>query len=150
MVDPVEAIADAQVAFLNGDKSGWAADYQPDISFVAIKSADPTEYLKVERLTTTQVFVVPFGESFQKTDRGGGGMETYSTYLLIVRGLAVDFTRETLAHFARQLKLAMRKQNRMAGYVFAGDETTFKYSMEALKETDHFANSTVFTYRGMA
>lgn len=148
MSDPVEDIADAMVDFLNGSKTGWPQE--PTISFSAVKTADPTPFLQVEKLSTTQVFVIPFGESYQRTDRGGGGMETYSVFLLIVREVNKTFTMEKLGLFARQLKLAIRKNRRIGGYVFSRDETTFKYQMEALQQYNHFANSTRFDFIGMA
>jgi hypothetical protein len=150
IVDPVESIADAQVTFLNGSKAGWHVDHRPTITFQAIKHADPNELLKTEKLTSTLVVIVPFGESAKKIDRGGKALETYQTYLMIVRQLDSAFTRPKLGELARQLKLALRAQNRMAGYPWMGDETTAKYELEVLSQVEHFANVTRFDYAGTA
>lgn len=146
--DPVEDIADALVEFLNGDKSEWLE--QPDIAFVAVKDSDPTQRLTVENLSSVQVFVVPFGETAQKIGRGGQALETYQVFLLVVRGVNGQFTRSRLAEFARQLKLAVRRGGKMAGYHWRGDETTAKYQLEALQQVDHFASSVRFDFSGTA
>lgn len=146
--DPVEDIADALVTFLNDDKSEWGE--QPEIVFTAVKNADPTKELTVENLATTQVFVAPYGETGQKIGRGGQALETYQVFLLVVRGITTEFTRTKLAEFVRQLKLAIRKGGKMAGYHWRGDETTAKYQLEALTQVNHFASSIRFDYSGTA
>lgn len=149
MIDPVEEIADAMVAFLNGSKAGWEEELRPDINFEAVKNADPNASLQIEHLSNLQVFVVPFGERATKIDRGGKCLEVYSVFLLVVRRIDTDFTRKVLSLLSRQLNLAIRHAIRMDGYPFNGYDTTAKYELEVLKQTEHFANSTRFDFLGI-
>lgn len=141
--DPVEDIADALVTFLEG-----APNWTPPASmnFVVEKNATPEEKLYKEKQKTLIAFVVPFGETAQKIGRGGEALEVYQVYVVISRELNADFTRQNLSLFAREVKLAIRKNRRMAGCVWSGDQTDQKYNATLLMDHNTFVCSMRFDF----
>jgi hypothetical protein len=144
--DPVEDIADAMVTFLNGAAS-W--DDEPSFKFTAEKSDSAIGKVYKEKQTTLKVLVVPWGEAAEKIDRGGKALESYLVQLVIVRQMDADFTRAKLAVFARELKIAIRHNRRLAGYPWSGDETVMKFDSIALAEMNNFATATQFNFAGI-
>lgn len=144
--DPVEDIADALVAFLEGAPS-WSEP--PSIVFEVVKDATPDEKLKKEELRKSKVFVVPYGETAEKIGRGGQALEVYQVFLVFARAMDADFTQPKLAKWAREVKLAIRKSPRMAGHPWAGDDTTVKLNTPLAREADVFVSGVMLSYSGI-
>lgn len=141
--DPVEDIADAMVTFLNGAPN-WSEP--PTLKFNAEKSDSAFGKVYKERQVALQVLVVPWGEAAEKIGRGGQALESYQVELVIIRLLDAEWTRTRLSVFARQLKLAIRRNVRLGGYVWSGDETVTKFDPIALAEMNQFATATRFNF----
>lgn len=144
--DPVEDIADALVDFL-GNAAEWPES--PSMAFEVIKDATPDDKLEKEKLKGTKVFVVPFGESAEKIGRGGQALETYQVFVVVARAMDADFTQPKLAKFTRELKLAIRRQPRMAGFPWQGDDTTVKLNTALARETDVFISGVMVSFTGI-
>jgi hypothetical protein len=144
--DPVEDIADALVVFFE-DAESWTAP--PSMNFEVIKDAVPDEKLKKELLQNLKVFVVPFGEAAEKIGRGGQALETYQVFVVVARAMNADFTQPKLAKLTRELKLAVRKSPRMAGYPWQGDETSVKLNTPLAREADVFVSGFMVSYTGI-
>lgn len=144
--DPVEDIADALVAFLE-DAENWTPP--PSIAFEVEKDATPDAKLEKEKLRQSKVFVVPFGETAEKIGRGGQALEVYQVFVVFARAMDNDFTRPKLAKWAREVKLAIRSATRMAGYAWAGDDTTVKLNTPLARENDVFVSGVLLSYSGI-
>jgi hypothetical protein len=144
--DPVEDIADAMVTFLDGAAS-W--EDPPSLTFNAEKSDSAIGKVYKEKQTTLKVLVVPWGEAAEKIDRGGKAIESYQVELVIIRQMDTEFTRAKLSVFARELKIAIRHNKRLAGFPWIGDETVMKFDTIALAEMKNFATATRFNFSGI-
>ncbi len=142
--DPVEDIADALVTFLE-NAANWSEP--PSLEFEVIKDATPE--LHLEKIKSTTVFVIPFGEAAEKIGRGGQALETYQVFTMVYRPMDSTIGRTELANFSRQLKLAIRKQGRMAGFSWSGDETSVKFNPQVGKDSKAFVDGTQFNYAGI-
>lgn len=142
--DPVEDIADALVTFLENAEN-WSAP--PSLKFTVIKDATPEIHL--EKIKTTTVFVIPFGEAAEKIGRGGQALETYQVFTMVYRPMDSEFTRQLLSKLSRELKLAIRGATRMAGCVWTGDETSVKFNPQVGKDSKAFVDGTQFSYAGI-
>lgn len=136
-MDPVEDICDALVTYINGLS-------ELSLTAVASKPVDPLDELTLEH-PELQVLVVPFGESATKIGRGGHVLEVYQATLMIVRMLTVEFSRERLSLFTRELTAVLRGE-RMAGHVWSGDETVSKFDLNQIHEKHQFVSVVRLSY----
>lgn len=140
MTDPTEDIADALVAHTN---------QLPELSlaFEASKPEDPLALLQLEH-HGVQVYFVPFGETFEeKIDRAGRARMSYQVTMMVIRKLENQITREVMGLLVRQLTRQIRGE-RMAGYVWAADETVTKFDLTQLHEKNQFVGIVRLTYLG--
>lgn len=136
MNDPVEDICDDLVKTIN--------ELKLPLTVTATKPADPLAELKLEH-PELQVLVVPFGESSAKIGRGGQVLEVYQATLMIIRMITIEFSLQRLSRFARELVTELRG-DRMAGYVWSGDETVSKFDLAQLHERHQFLSVVRLSY----
>jgi hypothetical protein len=128
MSDPVEEICDDLTTTING--------LELSLTVFATQPVDALEELKLEH-PELQAIVWPFGQSDTKISRGGGVLEVYQASVYLVRMITVEFTRERLAAFTRELLAKLRGQ-RMAGHVWSGDEIFGLFNLSNIHTIKHF------------
>lgn len=144
MEDPVEDVADAMVAFLE-NAPNW--DVPPEIAFAVKKHATPE--VELEKVVGTTCYVVPFSEAGQRISRGGKYLEKYNVFLMFVRKLSTDFTREKLSKLERHVAVVVRQQRRLAGFPISEVETTVKMNPELAKNDKLFVSGRQFACIGI-
>lgn len=146
MPDPGEEICDALVEFLRGLQTIGENPLAPEVSLKANirKTDNPLGELEHEVVELTAL-LYPSAEAAEKRGRGGECMEEFTISMLVVRKMDDQFTRSRLSQFCRELKKRVRGV-RMAGYIWAAEETTQKYDIAMAQNPGTFASVTDFHY----
>jgi hypothetical protein len=125
---------------MNADQlADFVVDTFNDISdpVIVFQAVNPESIAEAEKEHTDfQVFVVPFGETETRINRGDV-CEERRTVSVVINGPIGQVTRATALQLLDQLKRSLRRTS-FDGYRWASNETVSYWNPDALKEKRQF------------